>query len=525
MGDFDAINIFSKGIITMAIDLAGIQAAAAAQGGVAYDPEIAAQLAAIEANKKVNPVAQGTVDTAGIAAAAAAQEKINPRVTTAEEQANIDAIARIEANRTNPNPPQTPQEAVAAYQQSQALDSNGNLKAGYTYDEFGTPVKSSTNDQKTVSGDPSAKADHGPAYDDEGNLMPGFTVNENGDAVWVSAGYNDKTGKTIEPIKDDPGVKADHGPAYDDDGNLMPGFAINENGDAVWMGAGYNDKTGQFITPKGITVAPKPTLVKNDFMQKEDWRVRLSLAPHANYLYKTAKATDILYPLLGTDGVIFPYTPTVSVNYAANYEGIDLAHTNYKMYQYKNSEVGSVTITGTFTAQDNQEANYLLAVMHFFKSVTKMFYGQDTNPKNGTPPPLCYLSGFGAYQFDNHPLAITSFNMSLPDDVDYIRAGKVSGYNVTTSAPAKSSSSSLWDSIKSRLSSSRLKKGGLKDEPVFTNLSTKEATYVPTKMVITITAVPIVTRNDISNNFSVEEYAKGTLTRGSKRPQGGGGIW
>jgi hypothetical protein len=195
------------------------------------------------------------------------------------------------------------------------------------------------------------------------------------------------------------------------------------------------------------------------------------------------------------------------------------------MYQYKNSEVGSVTITGTFTAQDNQEANYLLAVMHFFKSVTKMFYGQDSNPKNGTPPPLCYLSGFGAYQFDNHPLAITSFNMSLPDDVDYIRAGKVSGYNVTTSAPAKSSSSSLWDSIKARLSSSRLKKGGLKDEPVFTNLSTKEATYVPTKMVITITAVPIVTRNDISNNFSVEEYAKGTLTRGSKRPQGGGGIW
>jgi hypothetical protein len=50
-----------------------------------------------------------------------------------------------------------------------------------------------------------------------------------------------------------------------------------------------------------------------------------------------------------------------------------------------------------------------------------------------------------------------------------------------------------------------------------------EATYVPTKIQLQITCIPIVTRNDISNKFSLKEYATGELLRGSKRS--GGGIW
>jgi hypothetical protein len=37
---------------------------------------------------------------------------------------------------------------------------------------------------------------------------------------------------------------------------------------------------------------------------------------------------------------------------------------------------------------------------------------------------------------------------------------------------------------------------------------------------------PIVTRNDISKNFSLKDYATGKLLRGSHRNGGnGGGIW
>ena len=263
--------------------------------------------------------------------------------------------------------------------------------------------------------------------------------------------------------------------------------------------------------------------------QKQDWRVRLQLAPKADgYLYKVAKGqAGILTPLQETDGIVFPYTPTVAVNYAASYEAADIAHSNYKIYSYKSSSVDNITITCEFTAQDTYEANYLLAVIHFFRSVTKMFYGQDQNPKPGTPPPLCYLTGLGAFQFDNHPLAVTAFNYSLPNDVDYIRAGNPTAPAGVNLSPFNSTDNTN-SSILKRLQN--LVRGGGSAPVNFStntlgNYGTAEPTYVPTKMQISISAVPIITRNDISNNFSLREYATGKLLRGSIRPGGGGGIW
>ena len=256
------------------------------------------------------------------------------------------------------------------------------------------------------------------------------------------------------------------------------------------------------------------------FEKAKDWRVRLSLAPSAKYLYK-ADVPGILKPLQATNGVIFPYTPTVSAVYAASYDSSELVHSNYKIYNYKNSNVDTVTITGDFTAQDTNEANYLLAVIHFFKSVTKMFYGQDQNPRNGTPPPLVYMSGLGTFQFDNHPLAVTNFTYSLPNEVDYIRAGS------TTNEPGSSTAGQTAVNNTDNASTARIQSSGLGAKvPNFQRQQAtinSNATYVPTKMQIVITCIPIVTRNDISNKFSLRDYATGALLQGSKR--NGGGIW
>jgi hypothetical protein len=249
------------------------------------------------------------------------------------------------------------------------------------------------------------------------------------------------------------------------------------------------------------------------YNQQPDWRVRLSLAPGANYLYNVASDGDVLAPLSATNGVIFPYTPQISVAYRANYDPTDLTHSNYRLFFYKNSAVDDIQITADFTAQDTGEASYVLAVIHFFKSVTKMFYGLDANPNAGTPPPLCFISGLGQYQFNNHPLLVTNFQYSLPNDVDYIRAGSTvqyAGQNVQ-SYQNKIKKSGFLDSVLSRLRGSGLNKGGVSTAPKFTALSNSEATYIPTKIQLSITCVPVVSRNDIAKNFSVEEYAKGTL--------------
>lgn len=249
--------------------------------------------------------------------------------------------------------------------------------------------------------------------------------------------------------------------------------------------------------------------------QQDDWRIRLQLAQQANYLYNTAKEGDLLYPLKGTNGVIFPYTPQINISYRANYDPSDLTHTNYKQYFYKNSSVEEIQITADFTAQDTTEALYMLAVIHFFKSVTKMFYGKDADPRAGTPPPLCYLLGYGQYQFSDHPIVLTSFQYNLPRDVDYIRAGSTTqwaGQNVSAYA-AKDTGSAAGLVAKIRALASRVPIGGISKDPTWNPLSNSAATYVPTKIELSLNALPIVTRADISNNFSLEKYASGELLK------------
>jgi len=260
------------------------------------------------------------------------------------------------------------------------------------------------------------------------------------------------------------------------------------------------------------------------FKAQEDWRVRLSLAPGANYLYKVGQgAAGILNPLQATDGVIFPYTPGISVAYSAGYDSTDVTHSNYKFFSYKNSSVDNVTITADFTAQDTAEAQYLLAVIHFFRSVTKMFYGKDPGPGPGVPPPLCYLNGLGAFQFDWHPLVINNFTYTLPTDVDYIRAMDTASRPGVNIGSGQSKGKSGEDPTMQRMAGGGIQSGALAAPPQFKNDSgNKDAvTYVPTKMSITIQAYPIVSRNDVSNNFSLKEYATGKLLRGSQRQSGG----
>lgn len=265
-----------------------------------------------------------------------------------------------------------------------------------------------------------------------------------------------------------------------------------------------------------------------NFQKKEDWRVRLSLSPGADYLYKVPNGqAGILNPLQETDGVIFPYTPTINVNYTASYDATNLTHSNYKIYQYQSSSVDSISIACDFTAQDTYEANYLLAVIHFFRSLTKMFYGQDENPKPGTPPPLVYLFGLGAFQFEAHPLVITNFSYNLPADVDYIRATN-SFQNAGINQSPGTSRGDTSDPSQQRLTSgpnANIAPGGKAAPANFppSRDGTNDPTYVPTKINISLSAYPIVSRYDISRNFSVKKYATGELLRGTTRS--GGGIW
>jgi len=255
--------------------------------------------------------------------------------------------------------------------------------------------------------------------------------------------------------------------------------------------------------------------------QNDDWRVRLSLSIGANYLYKDP-SPGILAPLVKTDGVVFPYTPTIDTSYVANYTKTDLVHSNYRGAFYQNSSVQDVSIRGMFTAQDTSEAAYMLAVIHFFRSVTKMFYGKDS--QRGAPPPLVYLSGFGDYQFAGHPCVVTNFAYTLPNDVDYIRANNPNNYGTGLLNRREAALSSPTPFSGQQARQDILKSVGVffgappskpTQSPVtqtVTNIN--RATYVPTKIEISITLLPMQTRDQISKQFSVKDFANGKLIQG-----------
>jgi hypothetical protein len=254
-----------------------------------------------------------------------------------------------------------------------------------------------------------------------------------------------------------------------------------------------------------------------------DWRVKLRLAPQATYLYK-APEPGILAPLAVTDGIIFPYTPTIDVQYRAEYQNYSPTHSNYQHYFYKNSSVQTVQLQAEFTAQDTIEAEYMLACIHFLKSASKMFYGQDA--ERGSPPPLLYLTGLGEYQFNESPCVVTEFNYNLPSDVNYIRARSrhinrddrlqfQKPLATTTTNGNFSALNRLKTAVTNALNGGPqpLQVGAKPFTPSPGNLGSKGATYVPTKIAMTINLLPIVSRQQVSQQFSLREYANGNLIK------------
>ncbi len=155
-----------------------------------------------------------------------------------------------------------------------------------------------------------------------------------------------------------------------------------------------------------------------------DWKVRISVHP------STFNFSGVLQPLEQRGGVIFPYTPQISTTYQANYSPQRFTHSNYNHFAYENSEVQLINVSGEFTAQDQEEAKYVLACIYFFRTVTKMYFGDDQ--RAGNPPPMVFLDGFGEQYFKKVPCVVTSFTHTMPNDADYIETTLDNGTRVPT---------------------------------------------------------------------------------------------
>ena len=273
---------------------------------------------------------------------------------------------------------------------------------------------------------------------------------------------------------------------------LLPSAGSSTPGPGQSTGGGVLDTVLNIIDPAGIrkqlsglldgaklTDKIKGAAIKvttPEGAAQGEWRVRIGLP--SNGLFYLDPSNKLQSILKRTNGVIFPYTPSISVTHNARYQEQALTHSNYKNYFYEGSDVSAITITGDFTAQNTDEALYLLAAIYFFRSCTKMFFGADNLA--GNPPPIVYLDGYGDFYFPHVPCIVTSFQHTMPADVDYLE------FHYSENSTANQNSG-----VKSNLS--------------------QQIARVPTTSQITLTVQPVYSRKNIHNNMNLDAFSKGKL--------------
>jgi hypothetical protein len=128
---------------------------------------------------------------------------------------------------------------------------------------------------------------------------------------------------------------------------------------------------------------------------------------------------------------------------------------------------------------------------------------------------------------------VKTFNYSLPNDVDYIRT-QPNNYGVNllnrrvkeSNAPSNNLAGTIArignavDKLGNLLNIGALPKFGSSSAAGGPGVAqqavnnTSNATYVPTKIEIQITLMPIQTRDQVSQQFSLKGFANGDLLRG-----------
>lgn len=190
------------------------------------------------------------------------------------------------------------------------------------------------------------------------------------------------------------------------------------------------------------------TAIKLEPGAKNDWRVRITCQWE---IFNS----PLFSVLRETGGVVWPYNPNITVSTKAEYNSISPIHSNYQIHSYKSSMIDDIQISGEFTCETETEAAYWIAATTFFKTATKMFFGQGEYA--GNPPLVCNLTGYGSSVFDKVPVIIKSFSVDLKEDVNYIRCD---AYKTNTWVPVVSTISVTVSPIYNR---SKLRQFNLQD--------------------------------------------------------------
>ena len=240
-----------------------------------------------------------------------------------------------------------------------------------------------------------------------------------------------------------------------------------------------------------------------------DWAVKISVS---DSVFNDLMADAPIFPdsFKKFKGIRFPVTPFINMSHSAAYDARSVVHNTYPDYAYQNSQVDQMTIAGSFPVQTHADGLNWIASLHFLRTVTKMYYGSGKN--QGNPPPVCRLNGYGDYVYKDVPIVITNFTVELREQVDYIGVPVPTG-DLSTPLPGTGATGpgGRYTNVQGISPGQRLAMTGSPNTAVE---STGSTNYVPTDSLISVTVVPVYSRNKISTQFNLKDFASGRLTSG-----------
>jgi hypothetical protein len=157
-----------------------------------------------------------------------------------------------------------------------------------------------------------------------------------------------------------------------------------------------------------------------------DWRARLRPKNGGveQFYNKTGMEglNHLLKPLEESGGLVWQYTPVIFLSGSAEYNETMMQGMNYPINTFISSRPPDIPITADFSANNIEEARYLLAIMTFLKICTKAYFGDDAVARGrpGVPPPVLLFEYLGDHGFNKVPVVVTNWSMQLPDNVDYV---------------------------------------------------------------------------------------------------------
>jgi hypothetical protein len=98
-------------------------------------------------------------------------------------------------------------------------------------------------------------------------------------------------------------------------------------------------------------------------------------------------------------------------------------HANESIFVYRSTENQKLGVTGTWTADTLESAQYMLAVIHFCRYYALMDFGRNREGRTtstGRPPSPMWFSAYGLYAFRDVPVLYQGSSWTWPVDGDFV---------------------------------------------------------------------------------------------------------